>query len=103
MAQGVLRKSKREEFGLIVAEAMWKGTPVIASRVGGIPLQPRDGRDGHLVDSTEATAEKVTHPLLDPAERSRMGAEGREQVRSNFRMTRNLLDYLALFTELSHS
>jgi len=39
----VLQKSLREGFGLTVAEAMWKGTPVIGGRVGGIKSQIDDG------------------------------------------------------------
>ncbi|MFN7143285.1 MAG: glycosyltransferase, partial [Myxococcota bacterium] len=35
----VVQKSIREGFGLVVSEALWKGTPVVAGRAGGIPLQ----------------------------------------------------------------
>jgi len=37
-AEIVLQKSLREGFGLTVAEAMWKGTPVIGGNVGGIQV-----------------------------------------------------------------
>jgi len=46
----VIQKSLREGFGLVVAEALWKGRPVVAGAVGGIPLQVLDGRTGYLVD-----------------------------------------------------
>src|SRR5262245_32964909 len=39
----VIQKSLREGFGLSVSEALWKGTPVVAGRAGGIPLQMADG------------------------------------------------------------
>ena len=46
----------REGFGLVVSEALWKGTPVVAGRAGGIPLQMADGTGGILVDSVEECA-----------------------------------------------
>jgi trehalose synthase len=45
----VLQKSLREGFGLTVAEAIWKGTPVIGGNVGGIRSQIEDGVNGFLV------------------------------------------------------
>ena len=49
----VVQKSLVEGFGLTVTEAMWKGSPVVASRVGGIQDQIVDGRDGLLVDDPD--------------------------------------------------
>jgi len=46
----VVQKSQREGFGLTVAEAMWKGSPVIGGNVGGIRLQIQDEVSGFLVD-----------------------------------------------------
>ena len=40
-ARVVIQKSTREGFGLVVSEALWKGRPVVAGNVGGIPLQVR--------------------------------------------------------------
>jgi trehalose synthase len=56
MAAVVLQKSIREGLGLKVAEAMWKGTPVIGGNVGGIRYQIKDGINGFLVSSVEKTA-----------------------------------------------
>src|SRR5437773_4762804 len=49
----VLKTSLREGFGLTVAEAMWKGTPVIGGNVGGIRYQIENGVNGYLVSSVE--------------------------------------------------
>ena len=53
----VIQKSIREGFGLGVSETMWKATPVVANRAGGIPLQMEGDVGGFLVDSTEECAE----------------------------------------------
>jgi trehalose synthase len=45
----IVQKSLQEGFGLTVTEAMWKRRPVVASAVGGIQDQIRDGVDGLLV------------------------------------------------------
>ena len=55
-ADVVIQKSIREGFGLVVSEALWKGTPVVAGHAGGIPLQLRDGAGGFLVDSSAECA-----------------------------------------------
>jgi trehalose synthase len=49
-ADVVVQKSLAEGFGLTVAEAMWKGRPVVASRVGGIREQIVEGDTGLLVE-----------------------------------------------------
>jgi trehalose synthase len=100
LAQVVIQKSTREGFGLVVSESLWKGTPVVAGRAGGIPLQLQDGRGGFLVDSVEECAQRTIELLADPASADMMGTNGREHVRKNFISTRELEDWLRLFTEL---
>ncbi len=92
----VLQKSLREGFGLSVAESLWKGVPVVAGNVGGIPLQVINGRTGFLVDSVKEAAEKSLYLLKHPIEAKEMGRRGREHVLRNFLVTRHLRDYLAL-------
>jgi trehalose synthase len=98
----VIQKSIREGFGLVVSEALWKGTPVVAGRAGSIPLQMPEGTGGVLVDSVEECAESVLHLLRHPQEAHCLGARGREHVRRHFLMPRLLLDNLRLMDTLAH-
>ncbi len=100
-ARVVLQKSIREGFGLVVSEALWKGRPVVAGNVGGIPLQIEDGRTGFLVNSADECLEKLLYLLQHQVEADRMGAAGVEFVRDRFLMTRYLRDYLDMFGQLS--
>ncbi len=93
----VLQKSLREGFGLTVAEAMWKGTPVIGGNAGGIRYQIRDGENGFLVSSVKEAAERIVQVLKDPKLRESMGRKARETVKDKFLMTRYLEQYLDLF------
>ena len=77
----VIQKSIREGFGLVVSETMWKGTPVVANRSGGIPLQMGDGVGGFLVDSREECAERALYLLRHRQEARNLGLAGRERVR----------------------
>jgi trehalose synthase len=96
----VLQKSLREGFGLTVAEAMWKGTPVIGGNVGGIRYQIEDGVNGFLVSSVEETAKRIVKLINDKGLRDEMGRKARETVRKNFLLTRYLEQYLDLFADL---
>jgi trehalose synthase len=92
----VLQKSTREGFGLTVTEAMWKGTPVIGGRVGGIRHQIEDGVNGFLVDTVEQAAQRIVQLLGDRELRSRLGENARKTVRARFLMTRLMEDWLDL-------
>ena len=96
----VIQKSIREGFGLVVSEALWKGTPVVAGRAGGIPLQLKDGKGGFLVESVDECAEKVLYLLEHPSEARQMGLKGRQRIRSHFLTPRLLYDELALLASL---
>jgi trehalose synthase len=92
----VIQKSTKEGFCLSVTEALWKGTPVVASNVGGIPVQIDDGENGFLLDpyDTEGFAERIVHLLKKPDVAKGMGVKARETVREKFLITRLLSDYL---------
>jgi trehalose synthase len=97
----VLQKSLREGFGLVVSEALWKGTPVVAGRAGGIPLQMADGVGGELVDSIEECAQMLVSLLHDKQRARELGARGRERVREHFLLPRLVLNDLSLMRDLS--
>ena len=101
-AAAVLQLSRREGFGLTVSEALWKGTPVVATNVGGIPQQVIHGQTGYLVQpgDYDGTASLVLRVLQDPELRQRIGGQAQEHVRENFLMPRLLLDWLEALAEL---
>ena len=96
----ILQKSLREGFGLTVTEALWKAKPVVASAVGGIPLQIAHKYSGLLSHTIEGAAYGVRQILNAPEYGRRLGQNGREYVRQNFLITRHIRDYLLLFLSL---
>lgn len=98
----VVQKSTREGFGLTVAEAMWKGKPVIGGDVGGIRIQVVDHFTGFRVRTPEGAALRMRYLLGRPDRLRRMGQRAREFVRENFLITRHLRDYLSLMVALRH-
>ena len=99
----VVQKSIREGFGLVVSEALWKGTPVVAGRAGGIPLQLADGVGGALVDDVDSCAAAIEGLLAD-SERARALAEaGRARVWRHFLLPRLLLNELQLMLGLAEA
>jgi len=98
----IVQKSIREGFGLTVTEALWKRKPVVASNVGGIPLQIKDGETGFLVEphDNKKFAERILSILKDPKLAENLGEKGRAVVEKNFLITRLLLDYLNLLKEV---
>ena len=92
----VIHKPLQEDFGLSVAEAMWKGKPVVGSYAGGIPAQVIPEVTGYMVNSVEGAAFRLRQLLDSPDVAARFGGAAREYVRRNFLITRHLGDYLAL-------
>ena len=101
LSQVIIQKSIREGFGLVVSEAMWKSTPVVAGRAGGIPLQMADGVGGVLIDSPEECASAVRSLLRDPDHAQDLAHSGRERVQRQFLLPRLLLNELRLMKKLS--
>jgi len=96
----IIQKSIKEGFGLVVSEALWKETPVVAGNVGGIPMQMTGDLSDYLVDSVEECAEKIVYLLENQAEAQRLGKIGKEIVKNNFLITRLARDELNLVKSL---
>ncbi len=97
----VIQKSLREGFGLTVSEALWKKKPVVASAVGGIPIQIIHKHTGLLAHSVEGTAYQIRFLLSHPEIATRLGEHGHQHVKENFLITQKLKRYLTLFLTLA--
>jgi trehalose synthase len=102
-ARVIAQKSLAEGFGLTVAEAMWKGRPVVASKVGGIQEQIVHEQSGILLEDPRdlgAFGEAITRLLNDPERAEQIGRNARARVQDRFLSARSLLDYFALIRQL---
>jgi len=97
----VIQKSLREGFGLTVSEALWKKKPVVASAVGGIPIQIIHKHTGLLAHSVEGTAYQIRFLLSHPEIAAKLGEHGHQHVKENFLITQKLKRYLTLFLALA--
>ena len=96
----IVQKSLKEGFGLTIAEALWKKKPVVASDVGGIPLQVIHQSTGLLVHSVEETAAQIEYLLSHPEVARRLGERGHDHVKHNFLITSKIKNYIKLFLSL---
>ncbi|MFH0763920.1 MAG: glycosyltransferase [Candidatus Omnitrophota bacterium] len=96
----IVQKSLKEGFGLTVAEALWKAKPVVASNVGGIPLQIAHKYSGLLCHSIDGAAFSIKQLLNSPKYAKKLGENGREHIKNNFLITRHIRDYILLFLSL---
>jgi trehalose synthase len=99
----ILQRSSREGFGLTVTEAMWKGTPVIGTPVGGIVVQIQDGQNGFLAETVEECASCIVEVVGQPRVARVIGRAARESVRQRFLMPRLLADELDLYRRLARA
>jgi glycosyltransferase involved in cell wall biosynthesis len=97
----VVLPSVAEAFGIAIAEALYIGTPVVATRVGGIPEIVDDGVDGVLVPpaSSEELAKAIADLLNDPDRTAQMAGAGREKVRRRFSYESMVKNYEAIYHE----
>ena len=98
----IIQKSTKEGFCLAVTEALWKGTPVVSSDVGGLPAQIEDGKNGFLVSPRDLNgfADRIIHLLKNPKEGQFLGQNAKETVREKFLITRLLSDYLDMLNSI---
>ena len=99
----IIQKSLKEGFGLIVSEALYKKTPVVASDVGGISLQVVNGVNGFLHEPNDINgfSKSVMKLLKNEKLRREFGKKGKEHIIENFLITRLLLNYLDLLNSLT--
>ncbi len=94
--------SVAEAFGLVLTEALHLGTPVVATRVGGIPEIVTDGIDGLLVPPADpaALADALAGLLGDERRRKTMAGAGREKVGKRFQFRDMVRSYEGFYDEL---
>lgn len=97
-----LLPSAQESFGMAAMEAMSCGTPVVASRVGGLPEVIEDGHTGFLCDEddVEAMAGRAIELLTDRALYERIAAAGVVLVREKFCEDMIVPQYLKLYEDV---
>jgi trehalose synthase len=93
-ANVIMQPSTREGFGLVITEALWKGKPVIAADVGGIPLQVRDADTGYFYETPRKTAQKILYLLRNAEAAELMGTRGRRYVQNHFLLPDRIVDCL---------
>lgn len=92
-----------ESFGLVAAEAMAAGLPVIASRIGALPELVEDERTGLLSDPGDtASLLKAMRSLgVSPLLRDEMGRRGRQRFEREFRVQRYVREFNEVYEELA--
>ncbi|MBI4286779.1 MAG: glycosyltransferase [Chloroflexi bacterium] len=98
----IVQEALSEGFGLVASEALWKARPVVAVATRGLPLQIKNKFTGLLTHDTEETASALKQLLTNPEYARRLAENGREHVRHNFLIVRQLRDYILLLVALEH-
>ena len=93
-ASVIMQPSTREGFGLVITEALWKGKPVIAGNVGGIPFQIKGGDTGYFYQNPQITAQKIIYLLDNRQAAEKIGRRGRRYVQEHFLIVDRITDYL---------
>jgi len=91
-----------EPFGIAIAEAMYSGLPVVATKIGGIPEVVIDGETGFLVPprDSKALSEAIITLIENPEMAKRMGEKGLEVAKSKFSGERYARDLENLYASL---
>jgi glycosyltransferase involved in cell wall biosynthesis len=91
-----------EAFGLVMAEAMACGAPVVGSRAGAIPEVVEDGQTGLLVEPRypKSLADGIELLARDQALRRKMAGEAVTRVREHFKIGKAVEETLAIYDSL---
>ncbi|TWU01282.1 glycosyltransferase family 4 protein [Stieleria varia] len=94
--------STNEGLPNVVLEAMAMETPVIATRVAGVPKLIRDGQDGLLVDigNRQQMTDAITQLLLDPLSRDRLANQARQHIVQSYAFDRRMDHVAAVYDRL---
>jgi glycosyltransferase involved in cell wall biosynthesis len=97
--------SETESFGLVFAEAMSCGLPILASNVGGIPEIVRHGVDGLLCPPArpDLLRRNIESLINDRQAQERMGKSGRQRILDYFTWSRTAKEYLRIYDTLLES
>ena len=97
-----LHAARADTFPNVILEALACGTPVIATGVGGIPEQIKDGQTGFIIGEAnyQAMAVKIIQLLGNEDLRKSMGAKAATDARLRFSMKRMVNEYLAYYEEI---
>lgn len=97
--------SYSESFGIVVAEALLAGTPVVATQVGGIPEVTDQGRYARLVspDEQEALARAILWMMEHPTEARKQALEGKHFIRNKYSLDIVVEQQHALYRQHTHS
>jgi len=98
----IMQPSIKEGFGLTVTEALFKEKPIIASPVGGISMQLRDGETGYFYDTPGQSAQKIVFLLRNPEAAELMGKRGREYVLEHFMLPSRIADHLRAIGDVKY-
>jgi glycosyltransferase involved in cell wall biosynthesis len=92
-----------EPFGLVAAEAMMRGTAVVASDAGGLTEQVTDGETGYLVTAGDASllAQTLEGVLINRDLAEKLGAAGRRYALAELTEERHVERMLAVYAELA--
>jgi len=95
--------SQTESFGLVFAEAMASGLPVIATKVGGIPELIRSGTEGILVNPASAGEIREALKYFDDNRDAlvEMGSAGRRRIEEKYTWTRIAAAYAKIYQEVT--
>ena len=95
--------SKEESLGVVLLEAMATGTPIVASRIGGIPDVIEDGQNGYLVEygDSQTMASSIIELLSDKKLREKMGVKGKVMAKK-YVPYKIAMEHLNLYNRVLH-